>query len=791
MDGNASFGLWLRRRRKVLDLTQADLARRVGCAEVTIRKIEADERRPSQQIARRLADCLALSAADHAAFLKAAHGELGADRLAPPEQTRTELPTGTVTFLFTDIVGSTQLWEQHPDAMHQALARHDAILRTAIEARGGVVVKSTGDGVLAAFTLATDALAMALDLQRALRAEPWGVTGPLAVRVALHVGSAQARAGDYFGAPLNRCARMLAAGYGGQILLSRAAQELVCDQLPADVELRDLGSHRLKDLTRPEHIFQVAAPDLPADFPPLRTPDAHRHNLPRQLAQHIFISYKRDTADDEPLTLRLHDAFEQAGHNVFIDQRIKVGVEWAREIQRQIEASDFLIVLLSEVSTQSEMVAKEIEYADQLRQQTGRPQILPVRVNYPGLLPYQLSYYLDKLQQAKWQGDDDTERLIDQLLDAIGELAPLPMPDPQPPPTSQADTHPAPPNPVADLRFIETLQDPFGTVRLRSEFYIERDGDERFYRELRKPYGTTTTIRAPRQSGKSSLLIRGLAQAQARDSKIISIDLQPIEKSYLQSLDVFLQNFAMVIAAQLRLDPAKVERAWRSPLGAPDKATHLMEDYILPQAGANIVLAIDEADRLLGAAFQDSFFGLLRFWNNNRAKNDLWDRLSLVLVISTEPHLLIEDVAQSPFNVGVRIQLEDFDQAQVEELNRRYRSPLAEQELLTLAGFLGGHPYLTRKALYTLVTDTLTWEQLRQIAVGAKSPFGDHLRHFLWILRDQPELRAALKQIIVHGQCSDEVAFYRLEQAGLAKGADSKTCRCRCQLYEHYFKDML
>jgi len=412
-------------------------------------------------------------------------------------------------------------------------------------------------------------------------------------------------------------------------------------------------------------------------------------------------------------------------------------------------------------------------------------------VAFDDLLPYQISHYLDKLQQAQWQGDSDTERLIGQLLDAIGELAPLPPASPQPAPAPQTGIGPAPPKPAADLRFIESLRDPGGTVRLRSEFYIERESDERFYRELRRPYGTTTTIRAPRQSGKSSLLIRGVAQAQGRGNKLISIDLQPIERSYLQSLDAFLQYFVIVIATQLRLDSAEIERAWHSPLGAPDKATHLMEDYILPQAGSNIVLAIDEADRLLGAAFQDSFFGLLRYWNNNRAKSDLWDKLSLVMVISTEPHLLIKDVAQSPFNVGVRVQLADFDQAQVAELNRRYHSPLAEQDIPALAEFLGGHPYLTRKALYTLVADNIAWEQLRQIAAGANSPFGDHLRHYLWILRDQPELRDALKQIMRHGWCPDEVAFYRLMQAGLVKGADSKACQCRCRLYEDYFKDKL
>jgi hypothetical protein len=530
-----------------------------------------------------------------------------------------------------------------------------------------------------------------------------------------------------------------------------------------------------------------------ADFTKPSAHDAEIKRLLRALGTRarVFISYKRDVKPDETLAHDLQSALTQAGHHSFIDQTMLLGVEWALEIERQIKKSDFLLVLLSEASAQSEMVAKEVESAYKLQQQTGKPIIVPVRVNYPGPLPYQLSHYLDKLQQAQWQNDGNTSSLIQQLLETIGELAPLPKLDAQPAPVFQATTRPTSPRPVADLRFIETLRDPFGTVRLRSEFYIEREDDERFYRELRKPYGTTTTIRAPRQSGKSSLLIRGVVQAQERGSKIVSLDLQPIEKSYLQNLDMFLQYFAAVIATQLGLDPLEVERAWHGPLGAPDKATHLMEDYILPKADANIVLAIDEADRLLGAAFQDSFFGLLRFWNNNRAKSDLWDKLSLVLVISTEPHLLIKDVAQSPFNVGVRIQLEDFGQAQVAELNHRYRSPLEAQEVPALAEFLGGHPYLTRKALYTLMADQLKWEHLRQSAVGAKSPFGDHLRHFLWILRDQPELRDALKQIIQHNQCSDEAAFYRLEQAGLVKGADSKNCRCRCTLYEHYFKEML
>jgi predicted ATPase/class 3 adenylate cyclase len=192
------------------------------------------------------------------------------------------LPTGTLAFLFTDIVGSTQLWERQPQAMEPALARHDALLRQTIDADGGQVVRTAGDAFHAVFTTAAAALDAALAVQRSLAAEPWGPIGTIQVRVAIHVGTAQLRDGDYFGPPLNRVARLLDTGHGGQILLSLSAQELVYDQLPPGVTLRDLGEHRLKDLGRPERIFQVVAPDLPAEFPALRSLDAYRHNLPAQ-----------------------------------------------------------------------------------------------------------------------------------------------------------------------------------------------------------------------------------------------------------------------------------------------------------------------------------------------------------------------------------------------------------------------------------------------------------------------------------------------------------------------------
>ncbi len=192
------------------------------------------------------------------------------------------LPTGTVTFLFTDIESSTTRWEQHPEAMRIALDRHDALLREIITAHGGYVFKMMGDAVYAAFAVATDAVAAALAAQRVLAVENWGEVGPLRVRMALHTGAVQNREDDYFGPALNRVARILSTSHGNQVLLSAPTQELARDTLPAGASLKDLGEHALKDLLRPEHVYQLICPDLPDEFPALKSLSYHPHNLPTQ-----------------------------------------------------------------------------------------------------------------------------------------------------------------------------------------------------------------------------------------------------------------------------------------------------------------------------------------------------------------------------------------------------------------------------------------------------------------------------------------------------------------------------
>src|SRR5438046_518619 len=201
--------------------------------------------------------------------------------------TATSLVTGTLTFLFTDLAGSTRLWEQAPQAMQGALARHDEILRDAIEASAGQVVKTTGDGMMAVFRSASEAVVASLEAQRVLAAEAWPEIGVLRVRMGLHAGDAERRLDDYFGPTINRTARLMAVAHGGQVLLSSSAAALAADRLPQGASLQDLGEHRLKDLGRPERGFQLVHPDLASVFPPIVTTGRGSGDLPEERAPFI------------------------------------------------------------------------------------------------------------------------------------------------------------------------------------------------------------------------------------------------------------------------------------------------------------------------------------------------------------------------------------------------------------------------------------------------------------------------------------------------------------------------
>jgi predicted ATPase/class 3 adenylate cyclase len=217
----------------------------------------------------------------------------------------TNLPTGTVTFLFTDIEGSTHLWEKYPESMPVVLAKHDSILKEAIESNHGYMIKTTGDGAHAVFEKAIEAVNATLAAQYALQTSKVSENSELLLRVrmGLHTGEAELREGDYYGQTLNRTARIMSLAYGGQILLSGITAEVVRDHLPADTFLLDLGEHRLRGLIRPERIFQLNAQSLPKDFPPLKSFDTFPNNLPIQLTS--FIGREKEITEIKSL---LHSA---------------------------------------------------------------------------------------------------------------------------------------------------------------------------------------------------------------------------------------------------------------------------------------------------------------------------------------------------------------------------------------------------------------------------------------------------------------------------------------------------
>jgi predicted ATPase/class 3 adenylate cyclase len=289
----ATFGTLLRRFRTAAGLTQEELAERAGLSRRGINDLERGARLlPRKDTVALLADALSLAGDDRSAFFAAARRTVPASgpsgvppvHTIPIEATGSSLPGGTITFLFTDIVGSTSLLQQLGPQYAHTLGEHQTLLRAAFAANDGVEVDTQGDSFFVAFASAPQAVAAADDTTRALAEHSWPQGVALRVRIGLHTGTPQVVGDHYVGLDVHRAARIAACGHGGQILLSAATRALVENDLPAGCELRDLGAHRLRDLQQPEYISQLvlADPNLPSEFPPLKTLDLHPHNLPVQ-----------------------------------------------------------------------------------------------------------------------------------------------------------------------------------------------------------------------------------------------------------------------------------------------------------------------------------------------------------------------------------------------------------------------------------------------------------------------------------------------------------------------------
>ena len=345
-----------------------------------------------------------------------------------------------------------------------------------------------------------------------------------------------------------------------------------------------------------------------------------------------------------------------------------------------------------------------------------------------------------------------------------------------------------PPSEKFDSQWLN-LENPNQVVKLQDRFYVRRRADEELEKQVERP-GTVTTIRAPRQTGKSSLLVRSVHHALETGARVIMCDLQMVDKAHLESLEAFLRCMAESIVMKLGLNSNRFTEIWGRKWVSQNGLTDLMENYVLPASENRLVLAMDEVDRLLTTPFRDDFFSMLRAWCNNAAYQEPWDKLSILMAIATEPWSFIQDVRQSPFNVGLRLVLDDFNEFQIRDLNQRHSNPVSGENLPRLMGLLHGHPYLTRQALYTLVREGWEWEQLNDKAGLDSGPFSDHLKYYYWLLQDFPEQRQAFRQVIEHNRCADADTFHRLERVGLVRGT-AAACECRCELYRRYFKDKL
>lgn len=237
---------------------------------------------------------------------------------------------------------------------------------------------------------------------------------------------------------------------------------------------------------------------------------------------------------------------------------------------------------------------------------------------------------------------------------------------------------------------------------------------------------------------------------------------------------------------------SQVEAWWQEQgaSGNPLCCTDYVQDRLLEELGKPLVVAMDEVENLFSAEFRSDFFAMLRAWHNFRAYEPIWRQLDLVLVTSTEPYQLIQDLNQSPFNVGEVLDLEDFSSEAVAELNRRHGSPLGEAQVQTLMEWLHGHPYLVRKALYLVASGQMGAADIFARATDDRGPFGDHLRYHLFRMHDKPNLVRGLLQSIRRQTCADNDVFFRLRGAGLLREVGDQVVP-RCRLYAEYFKEHL
>jgi DNA-binding SARP family transcriptional activator len=329
-----------------------------------------------------------------------------------------------------------------------------------------------------------------------------------------------------------------------------------------------------------------------------------------------------------------------------------------------------------------------------------------------------------------------------------------------------------------------------GAMPLGSRYYVMRDADADFEAAVRRQ-DSIILVRGARQVGKTSLLARGLQSAREAGKQVALSHFQGFNARHLESPDAFLLALADDLVEQLDLDVSPSAN-WNPDRGANPNLRRFLRREVLARLDRPLVWGMDEVDRLFGTSYASDVFGLVRSWHDERALEPRgpWGSLTLALLYSTEAHLFITDLNQSPFNVGTRVEMDDFTREQVADLNRRHGSPLrSDEEVVRFYALLHGHPFLVRLGLHALTARTVSLTALEQGAGG--DVFGPHLRRLLLLVEREPAVREAVIAVLEGGPCPSAAMFYRLRGAGILAGAGHRSARLRCPLYEAFIRENL
>lgn len=333
------------------------------------------------------------------------------------------------------------------------------------------------------------------------------------------------------------------------------------------------------------------------------------------------------------------------------------------------------------------------------------------------------------------------------------------------------------------------LEHPSGQVPLDSPFYIKRTPiEERCYEQISKP-GALIRIKAPRQIGKTSLLARIIDKSQSQEDSTVTLDFQLAAQQIFVNSDKFLRWFCASISLALNI-PNKIDKYWdlASIVGSSMACKAYFEEYILPTIDKPLTLGLDEVDKVFEypEIYRD-FFGLLRALHEEGKRREIWKKLQLVIVHSTEVYVPL-DINQSPFNVGLSVELPEFNRKQILDLAQRHQLNWSDTEVEQIMNLVSGHPFLIRLTLYHIANGNVTLTQILQNATNSSSIYADHLRRQSLILSQQPDLANAMKGIITDKNVKlSTVNKFKLQSIGLVK-LQGDSVSLSCDLYRQYLQ---